>query len=222
MIIIDSAEPSEIKERLREMLGDEAKVQAIPIGDYAIFGEEKDALITRKTYPDMVKSARVGHLWSELNRMADSEVERQALILEGDPYGGYEYGHFTFPEVCGIMLAVALEYGLPIIPSRNVSQTANILAQLNKKLGKGKVDRHFKVRHLPKIREEDIPVFIVQGIKNIGAAKAKSLLGVFGTPLNIFNADIDELREVDGIGRKMATQIHNSVRQKYVSKKAKE
>jgi ERCC4-type nuclease len=62
--------------------------------------------------------------------------------------------------------------------------------------------------------EYSIP-FLVQSIPDIGEELARALLLHFGSILAIFNASIDELKEVPKIGQKKAEYIYNFVREDY-------
>jgi ERCC4-type nuclease len=218
LIIIDSGEPPMMKDMVRRHVQniDDVQVQLLPVGDYYLVGEEKEMVLTRKTWQDLLGSARTGAFWTELGRMEECLIETRALILEGDPDQVYQYGHGKFPEVFGYVVAVALDWGFPIIPTRTLDETARALAWINKKIGKGGEARHFRIRHLPKISIAERPLYMVQGMKGIGGKKAQDLLRKFKTPLNVFLAEKEELMEVDGIGKKHANVIYDTLRQEWV------
>lgn len=218
MIIVDTAEPADIVPMIAKYVKDpmDVQVQLLPVGDYYLVGEEKEVILTRKTWQDMLGSARSGALWTELTRMEECAIETRALILEGDPDSIYQYGHGNFPEVYGYVASIALDWGFPVLPTRSLTETAKVLGWLNNKLGKGSEIRHFRVRHLPKIKYEDRPLFMMQGIKGVGGKKAQDLLRKFKSPFNVFLAEKAELMEVDGVGKKFAELIHDTVRQEWV------
>lgn len=62
--------------------------------------------------------------------------------------------------------------------------------------------------------EYSIP-FLVQTIPNIGEELSRALLLHFGSILAVFNASVDELKEVPKIGQKKAEFIYNFVREDY-------
>ena len=220
MIFIDSAEPQDIKDRLQEK-NKEVQVQLLPVGDYYICGQEGECLLTRKTYPDLARSLRDATIWTEMGRMCESQVEKKALILEGNINELHRYSEFEFPAVVGALLSISIDWSFPIIPTTDISQTVYFITQLNERMGKDKVIRHWKVRHLPKIDETERPRYIVEGLPNIGAKKSKALLQKFGSAYEVFLSEKKDLEGVDGIGKKLAANIYEAIRMEYKPKERK-
>lgn len=194
-------------------------VQVLPVGDYYLTGEHGEILLTRKTYSDLARSVGDATVWAELGRMSDSQVEKKALILEGDINVLFQFKEFSFAAVAGTIMSIALDWQFPILPTKDISHTVYCISQLNERLGRDKVLKHWKVRHLPRVDESERPRYLVEGLPNVGGKKSVALLERFKTPLDVFLAEKEDLQKVEGIGKKMAERIYNSVRQPYIPKK---
>jgi Fanconi anemia group M protein len=55
-------------------------------------------------------------------------------------------------------------------------------------------------------------MFMVQGLPNVSASLAERLLKRFGSVREIANAEVEDLMQVDGIGRVIAEGIHDILR----------
>lgn len=219
-IFVDNAEPHDIVVKLMEKNTD-VHVQALPIGDYYLCGEEGEVILTRKTYPDLIRSLKDATIWTEMGRMCESSVGKKALILEGDINDVHRYSKFEFPAVTGALLSISLDWGFPIIPTNDIAQTVYFITEANKRMGKDKVMRHWKTRHLPRIDETERPRYIVEGLPNVGAKKAIALLEKYKSVYELFLADKKELLKIDGIGKTMAENIYNAIHMEYKPKKRK-
>jgi Fanconi anemia group M protein len=58
-------------------------------------------------------------------------------------------------------------------------------------------------------------MFLVQGLPNVSATLAQRLLKEFGSVKGIADAEIDDLMQVEGIGRVIAEGIHTILRKKF-------
>lgn len=58
-------------------------------------------------------------------------------------------------------------------------------------------------------------LFIVESLPNIGPVNARNLLEKFNSVEKVFNADLDELKEVTGVGNKIAQIIRNVIESEY-------
>ena len=64
-------------------------------------------------------------------------------------------------------------------------------------------------------RPEDYARIVVEGLPNVSGQRAINLLKHFGTVRNIANASVEELAEVEGIGRKIAERIYETFNLKW-------
>jgi Fanconi anemia group M protein len=64
----------------------------------------------------------------------------------------------------------------------------------------------------------DVPsrqMFLVQGLPNVSATLAQRLLEKFGSVKGIADANVEELMQVDGIGKVIAEGIHTVLRKRF-------
>ena len=52
------------------------------------------------------------------------------------------------------------------------------------------------------------PVFLIEGLPGVGVKRARQLLAHFGNVRAVIQASIEELQEVDGIGKQIAQTIY--------------
>jgi len=100
-----------------------------------------------------------------------------------------------------------VDFGIPIITTKNALETAdllNIMARREQREDKKEVAVRGEKTSMS-LREKQ--QFIVEGLPNVSAVLAKRLLGRFSSIKNIVNASEEDLREVDGIGGNIASEI---------------
>lgn len=193
----------------------DTKVRAMTVGDYQV---SDDVVIERKTAKDFVDSIIDKRLFKQANDLRE-EFRRPLIILEGDDL----YNGFINPNaIRGSIASIALDFGISIIPTRNAQDTAAMIKRIAIREQKGeKVNISIRTEKKPaNIWEQQI--FIVESLPNIGPVHAKRLLEHFGTVNNIFNASVDDLTEVEGIGKKTAENIKKVVESKYLHFKKEE
>lgn len=105
-----------------------------------------------------------------------------------------------------------MDYNIPVLFSRDEAETADFLELLIKRGSKepGKILKTEK-----KILTSDVQESIACLLPGIGVKTGESLLKRFKTLKNLFNAGIDELMEVDGVGKKTAEEIHKTFNKEY-------
>jgi Fanconi anemia group M protein len=133
------------------------------------------------------------------------------LIVQGEPKGeGVQAGNAA---VFDALSSVLSEFHMPVLSTRDARETASAIASLHRqesaKKGEG-----------PKVVQSTLDVtsrqrFIVQGLPNVSATLAQRLLERFGSVKGIADADVEELMEVEGIGRVIAEGIHTVLRRRY-------
>ena len=107
----------------------------------------------------------------------------------------------------GIGRAIAVDFGVPIISTKNPVESASLIEVLAKREQEGKV-KDFGVRRERKpLTSKEQQEFIVESLPLVGASLAKSILREFKSVKNVFNASSDELKKVDGLGEKKAKDI---------------
>jgi len=197
-LVVDSNEPEDIPERLRE-LGVDVEVRKIAPGDYVLgpIGVERKALY------DFFNSLVRKRLFEQVRRLREA-YPQPLVILEGDLA---EISTFKHPQsILGALLALEVGERVPVLTTADKDQTALLLSILWKRQEKGAAD--YGLRHKPKAMTiEQRQRFLVEGLPNVGETLARNLLERFGSVRGVFNASEDELKRVSKIGDIKAAEI---------------
>ena len=199
---------SKVIRHLSEMEID-VKVQAMAVGDYQVSDE---VVIERKTAKDFVDSIVDKRLFKQAMSLME-EFKRPLIILEGDDL----YNGMINPNaIRGSIASIALDFGISIIPTRNAQDTAAMIKRIAIREQSGeKTPIQIRTDKKP-VNLWEQQLFIIESLPNIGPVNAKNLLEHFGTVANIINASESQLQEVEGIGKKTATNIRKVVDSKYL------
>jgi Fanconi anemia group M protein len=195
--------------KLLEALGIEVTVTNLEVGDYVI--SDKVA-IERKTAQDFVASI-IDPQRNLFRQMADlaRTYDRPVLILEGrDLYTS----QMNAASIRGAMISVAVDWGVPIIPTEDQDETASVIALLaRREMREGrspKVHGHKTARTLKEQQE-----YLISAISSVGPTVARNLLKHFGSVEKIMTASSEQLQEVDLVGPKIAQRIRELVGGEY-------
>ncbi len=196
--MVDSNEPEDIPERLRE-LGVEIEVRKIAPGDYVL----GPIGIERKTLYDFFNSMVRKRLFEQVRRLRDAYAQ-PLVILEGDLA---EISTFRSPQaILGALLVLETTERVPVLTTADKEQTALLLSILWKRQDKGAAD--YGLRHKPKAMSlEQRQRFVVEGLPSIGETLARGLLERFGSVRAVFTASEEELKKVSKIGDIKAAEI---------------
>lgn len=209
VVFADSREGnSKVIRHLSEMEID-VQIRSMAVGDYQVSDE---VVIERKTAKDFVDSIIDKRLFKQARELSE-EFKRPLLILEGDDI----YNGMLHPNaVRGTIAAIAIDFGISIIPTRNSEDTAAMIKRIAVREQSGdKVNIQIRTDKKPTSLWEQ-QLFIIESLPNIGPVNAKNLLKHFGTVENVIKATESELQEVEGIGKKTAKNIRKVVESKYL------
>ncbi|MCK9442493.1 MAG: DEAD/DEAH box helicase [Methanothrix sp.] len=191
--------------KLLESLGLEVTVKNLGVGDYVVSDR---VAIERKTAQDFVASIidPQRNLFRQIADLART-YDRPVLILEGrDLYTT----QMSAGSIRGAMISVAVDYGVPIIPTEDRDETAAVIALLaRREMREGhepKVHGHKTARTLKEQQE-----YLISAISSVGPTVAKNLLKHFGSVEKIMTATLEELQEVELVGPKIAQRIRELV-----------
>ena len=180
--------------------GVQVEVRKVPYGDYVI----NDAItMERKTARDFLISLIDGRLFTQVSNLKKHCVH-PVLLIEGNPFKtGLD---FDEAAIRGALISIQAIWYIPIMYSRGKEETKDILLMIGRQeetymdvipLRGGYRPRRLKSRQL----------FILQGLPRVGPTAAKRLLEHFRSVSNAMNAPVEELVQVDGIGRASAEKI---------------
>lgn len=207
-IVFDYREAGDVTTELQKM-GVDLKSKRLQIGDFLI---SKDTAVERKTVHDFLQSIINKRIFSQLSDL--KKFEKPLLIIEGNE-DIYSLRDMHENAIRGALLCISLDYGIPIIKTRDQKDTALFLYLLAKReqleLKKPVASRYRR----SKMNKKELQEHIVSGLPNVGPTLAKNLLKKFKTIENIFSTPDQDLIKVDKIGRKKAQEIRKIIKKKY-------
>jgi Fanconi anemia group M protein len=112
------------------------------------------------------------------------------------------------------MASIAIDYGVPIIPTEDQNETAAVISTMAKRERSDghepKVHGHKTARTLKEQQE-----YLVSAMPSVGSSVARNLLKHFGSVEAVMTATFEELQEADLVGPKIAQRIREIVSEKY-------
>ena len=208
-IIADDRETSSKVLELLHSKGASISVERLEYGDYAI-GDR--ILVERKTTKDFADSLIERDLLGQVKRMAEMCM-RPVIIIEGDEL--YSQRNINPNAIRGALAAISVGMGVTIIQTKDANDTAEMLYVLA-----GREENEYGTRKSPHFHktyrsEKESLEYIISSFPSIGPRNARDLLDHFGSVRDIMNAGIEELKEVHGIGDKIAKSVFELSRKKY-------
>jgi len=209
MIVVDVHEPDKIKQKLR------CRVESLPAGDYVVFGQRGTVIIERKEVNDFVSSVRDDRLWQQLESIkavAENEGFRPLLLIEGEPWKVFRFRKVRLPQWFGMLQAVTVGYGIPVMFTRDEDQTVLFIQQLERRLGKTDHVRSITVKkegRTPVEQAEDM----LCAVDLIGRKKAREILSRYSIREIVNNPGL--LYNVKGVGEKVVSNFVSVVNAKY-------
>jgi len=200
LIYADSREGNSKVLRELDKLDVVIEVKSLPVADYQVSDEVG---IERKTAKDFVGSIIDKRLYKQAKELVEN-FRKPVIILEGDEL----YSSLINPNaIRGAMASIAVDFGIPIIPTRSEEDTAAMVMRIA-------IREQINDKSTIQVRTEKKPLtlyeqqlYIVESLPNIGPVTAKKLLEEFGSIKNIINTSQSELKSVEGIGDKIAKGI---------------
>ena len=177
----------------------------LPAGDYQI---DEYLLVERKTIADLSASIKDGRLFKQAGKLASVPMQSM-IILEGTSSMIQSFG-LTREAIQGALVTLSLVYKIPLLRSRNPEETARLILYAARQVQsygcKQIYPRPFPYARRLKDKYKR-QIHVLQGLPGIGPARACLLLDKFGTLKTIFNAPVNELEQIPGIGKNTARQI---------------
>ena len=160
------------------------KFETLEIGDYLI-GE---VIVERKTFSDFISSMIDKRLQDQLINL--KKCPKPVLILEGNSYNS----KINSNAIKGMLISLATDFQIPIIPTKDERETSEFLILLAKRYENSKSDYSTRHNKTPKTLEKN-KQFILEGFPGIGPTTSKKLLKEFPSLNQIFNASKEELEK---------------------------
>ncbi|MDY7037113.1 MAG: ERCC4 domain-containing protein [Thermodesulfobacteriota bacterium] len=169
-------------------------------GDYII---NNSITIERKTAKDFLISIIDGRLFNQLSNLKKN-CANPILLIEGHFYKtDLNFDHMA---IKGTLISVEAVWYIPIIFSRSKEDTMDILMMIGRQHETYVDVIPLRGGYRPK-RLKSKQLYLLQGLPHIGPMLANRLMEHFRTVSRIMNASIEQLSEVERIGRVSAKKI---------------
>jgi len=175
-------------------------LQTMPYGDYVI---NERMTVERKTARDFLISIIDLRLFNQVAKLKKN-CSKPFLLIEGNPYAtGLD---FDPRAISGAILSIQTAWQLPVVFSRSIEHSVEILVSVGRQddivtdvvpLRGGYRPKKLKSRQL----------YLLQGLPDVGPKLAKRLLDHFQTVIRVMNATVEELIEVEGVGKARAAKM---------------
>jgi len=188
----------------------ELKLDSFPNADYILSSRVG---VEFKTVHDFVESIIDGRLLQQVKNLKNN-FERPLLIIEGTE-DIYSVRNVHANAIRGALSAVTVDFGVPILYTKNVKDTALMLKTIAKREQED-IGVDFNVHPEKKnlsIKEQQ--EYIVSSLPGVGITLARPLLKHFKNVKNVVNAEQKELEEVEKIGKKKAERIRDILDREY-------
>lgn len=207
-VIVDSREPNRIVNSLKKKIKD-VETEFLDVGDYLL---DNGFAIERKD-KDLIQSILSNRLYDQLNNLCEFDHPILCIVLD-DIWKNFYFSRSRWIHTSyeGTLATLAVSYPkLKIFQFRTEDEFVTFMHNLDKKIHKeGPSTRPSPILRKGKklfIRKEDA----LTAIDGVSIKKSKKLLECFGTIQNISNAKIEELEMVDGIGKKLAKNVYETL-----------
>ena len=128
---------------------------------------------------------------------------------------GREFSRIPPKALRGALISLAVDYSLPVLFFDSSEEFAGFLYALGER-EQLRPEKELRVRFGKKgATLEEQQRFIVESLPGVGPKNAKSLLEHFKSVQEVFEADSDDLRDVEGIGEKKAREIRRVLSSDY-------
>ena len=184
------------------------EIRKVSYGDYVI---NDSITIERKTARDFLISIIDGRLFNQLSNLKRYCLN-PILLIEGNPF---KTGlAFDETAIRGALISTQTIWYVPIIYSRSKEETKDIILMIGGQQKACMDVVQLRGGYRPK-RLKSRQLFILQGLPKVGPTVAKRLLDHFRSVTKAMNATVEDLMQVEGIGRISAEKIREVLDSEY-------
>jgi len=210
-IFADHREKGPVVKELSDK-GVSVELKALPVGDYLCSSR---VAVEIKTAEDFVGSIIDGRLLNQLKNLK-KHAERPVLIIEGEK-DIYSVRNVHPNAIRGMLATVAVDYGIPIMKTRDYKDTAEILVAIaRREQEKGYDD--IQLHNVKPLTLKEQQEYLISALPGVESTIAKLLLKKFKSVGKILNAKEGKLKKTELIGDKKAADIKKVVDSEYKEK----
>ena len=176
------------------------EVTSLAHGDYII---NNAITVERKTAHDFLVSIMDGRLFNQASNLK-RHCPNPLLIIEGNPYRTDI--QFDRRAVHGALVSMQAIWYVPTLFSRSMEETREILVMIARQDAHDADGVPLRGGYRPR-RLKSRQLFVLQGLPRVGPTTAKRLLRHFKSVSRVMGASLEELTDVEGIGKESARSI---------------
>lgn len=194
---------------VKELLSQNVKLdlENLPVGDFQL---SDDTIVEFKNIPDFVDSILDKRLLSQARDL--KQYKKPMILLQGEE-DIYSQRRIHPNAVRGMIAALTINYGIPIIRTKNPKDSVDFLKVIAKR---EQLETKDYQQHSQKpFTDKQLQEYIVSSLPGIGTSLAKPLLDKFGSIKKIVNASEEELKRVELIGDKKGKQLKELFEKEY-------
>lgn len=155
---------------------------------------------------DLWASVKDGRLFRQLKEMKMG-FNKPCIILEGDLRGAVENNYVDYNVLRSVLLSIALDYQIPILPSFDEHDTMRHIKRCVQRLNKPR-NKVIPLQTRPKPKDpKELEQFIFESLPGLGPSIAKKLTDYPGSL--IWKLNNFETINVEGLGKKRKEVIGN-------------
>lgn len=217
VLLVDVHEPGKIVQRL----GARAVIVPLDVGDYQFWSHEGwQVTVERKEIGNLLSSLSSGQLVDQLTRLVKA-ADIPILLTEGRIgvdednkvlVDGHWSSRWNFDSVANFLLSWQMR-GVYLIQTHGWRDTAARLLSISEFFAKPEHDSHLQRQRLFSLAPTRNPkLALVRCLPGIDITLGQRLLSTFPTILDICQASVEQLTEVEGIGKEKANRIYAAFR----------
>lgn len=168
--------------------------------------------IERKQQNDFINSIIDKRILNQL-RLLKENFSIPLLIIEGHR-NIYSIRNFHPNAIRGMLSAIAIDFQIPIIYTRNHRDTAALLTTIAKRLETPK-NLLLSLKKKKPLTLKEQQQYLIESLPGIGPSLSKALLTKFGSVKKIINAEEHHLQKIDKIGPKKIKKIKEVIESSY-------
>jgi ERCC4-related helicase len=188
-------------------LGAEIDLQQLEVADYVL---SQRCAVEFKQVADFVDSLIDGRLLQQAKELKKN-YGRPLFIIEGSQ-DLYSVRNIHPNAIRGMLAAITVDFGIPILQTKSSKETAALLHQIAKReqdeTGKSGFSLHGDRKP---ISLKDQQEYIVTAFPLVGPSLVKPLLKEFGSLKNFISASEEDLKKVEKVGPKKAKAIKDVI-----------
>ena len=197
---------------IKELIDMNARIQLETL-EYADYLLSSQVGVEFKTTEDFVNSLIDGRLLGQLRRLKEQYL-KPLVVIEGEQ-DLYSVRNVHPHALQGMLATILIDYGIPMLFTKNARETASVLFIIAKREQEGKSETFSVHQEKKEMGLSDLQEYVVSSFPGVGGALARPLLRKFVTIKNFVNASVDELKEVENIGDVKAKKIKEIVDGEY-------